>query len=96
MLVIPCLPDDNIGSTPDYSHLQAFSDNAPLTLQLELFAQVSLAVQQWLREEHYGVWLSTAGQGVAWLHIRLDMKPKYFKHVFSTDEDQHQEQENRF
>jgi hypothetical protein len=24
------------------------------------------------------VWLSTAGAGVAWLHIRLDDRPKYY------------------
>jgi len=24
------------------------------------------------------VWLSTAGGGVAWLHVRLDDRPKYY------------------
>jgi hypothetical protein len=24
------------------------------------------------------VWLSTAGAGVAWLHVRLDDRPKYY------------------
>jgi NADH:ubiquinone oxidoreductase subunit len=24
------------------------------------------------------VWLSTAGMGVAWLHVRLDDRPKYY------------------
>jgi hypothetical protein len=26
------------------------------------------------------VWLSTAGAGVAWLHVRLDDRPKYYGH----------------
>jgi hypothetical protein len=26
------------------------------------------------------IWLSTAGMGVAWLHIRLDERPKYYSH----------------
>ena len=25
-------------------------------------------------------WLSTAGMGVAWLHVRLDQRPKYYAH----------------
>lgn len=24
------------------------------------------------------VWLSTAGMGVSWLHVRLDARPKYY------------------
>ena len=24
------------------------------------------------------VWLSTAGAGVSWLHVRLDDRPKYY------------------
>ncbi len=27
------------------------------------------------------VWLSTAGAGVSWLHVRLDDKPKYYGHA---------------
>jgi hypothetical protein len=27
------------------------------------------------------VWLSTAGGGVAWLHVRLDDRPKYYAHA---------------
>jgi len=26
------------------------------------------------------VWLSTAGMGVSWLHVRLDDRPKYYGH----------------
>ncbi len=26
------------------------------------------------------VWLSTAGAGVSWLHVRLDTRPKYYHH----------------
>jgi hypothetical protein len=25
------------------------------------------------------VWLSTAGAGVSWLHVRLDDRPKYYQ-----------------
>ena len=27
------------------------------------------------------VWLSTAGGGVAWLHVRLDDRPKYYSYA---------------
>ena len=27
------------------------------------------------------VWLSTAGLGVGWLHVRLDDRPKYYRHA---------------
>ena len=27
------------------------------------------------------VWLSTAGAGVSWLHVRLDDRPKYYGYV---------------
>ena len=27
------------------------------------------------------VWLSTAGAGVSWLHVRLDDRPKYYGHA---------------
>lgn len=26
------------------------------------------------------LWISTAGTGVAWLHVRLDQRPKYYQH----------------
>ncbi len=26
-------------------------------------------------------WLSTAGHGVAWLHVRLDTRPKYYRYT---------------
>ncbi|MGI9175867.1 MAG: DUF6940 family protein [Rhodothermales bacterium] len=27
------------------------------------------------------MWLSTAGGGVSWLHVRLDSRPKYYAAV---------------
>jgi hypothetical protein len=26
------------------------------------------------------IWLSTAGDGIAWLHVRLDSRPKYYSY----------------
>ena len=30
---------------------------------------------------HRPVWLSTAGLGVSWLHIRIDSRPKYYRYA---------------
>jgi len=27
------------------------------------------------------LWISTAGMGVYWLHVRLDSRPKYYRHA---------------
>lgn len=32
------------------------------------------------------VWLSTAGAGVSWLHVRLDARPKYYGYAAYTKE----------
>ena len=31
------------------------------------------------------LWVSTAGLGVSWLHVRLDARPKYYRHDAYTD-----------
>ena len=59
-----------------YGHLAAFLRQAPQQ-QLDAFWRVvSTAVQ--LRIGEKPLWLNTAGGGVAWLHVRLDSRPKYY------------------
>ncbi|MEZ6057638.1 MAG: hypothetical protein R3C01_13135 [Planctomycetaceae bacterium] len=59
-----------------YGHLAAFIRNAPKE-QIEAFWRVlSNRVKSNLGQTP--VWLSTAGGGVAWLHVRLDSRPKYY------------------
>jgi hypothetical protein len=71
-LVVPC-PD-----APDavYAHLAAFVRGAPETQQHELWQIVAREMRA--RLSHRPIWLSTAGGGVAWLHVRLDQRPKYY------------------
>ena len=71
-LVVPCPRS----STEDYSHLAAFLHSAPLSQQHRLWQEVGRAMQQRISDRP--VWLSTAGGGVAWLHVRLDDRPKYY------------------
>lgn len=74
LLVVPCPRHP----TDDYSHLGAFIQKAPKPQQHELWMAVGHAMAQRLSTEP--VWLSTAGDGVAWLHVRLDDAPKYYHH----------------
>ena len=62
-----------------YGSLAAFTHNAPLRQQHQLWTQVGKVMQQELEGRNVPIWLSTAGHGVPWLHIRLDGKPKYYR-----------------
>ena len=72
VLVVPT----PIGSPEAYPQMAAFVRLAPPT-QLHEFWQV-VAAQMKLRVNDSHVWLSTAGMGVSWLHVRLDDRPKYY------------------
>jgi len=75
ILVVPrCLAPESA-----YGHLAAFVRDAP-ELQKHLLWKVigELMVRQLGPKP---IWLSTAGAGVPWLHVRLDQKPKYYCHA---------------
>ena len=58
-----------------YTHLATFMRKAPSTQIDQIWCAVSQAVDSRLGERP--IWLSTAGLGVSWLHIRVDSRPKY-------------------
>ncbi len=66
-------PDAN---PSDYGHLAAYLRNSRVSQQHLLWASVGEAMQR--RIGSNPVWLNTAGGGVAWLHVRLDDRPKYY------------------
>lgn len=72
LLVVPCPPDPGAS----YAHLAEFTRNAPLEQQHALWKCVGIAVDEQLGEQP--LWLSTAGTGIYWLHVRLDSRPKYY------------------
>jgi hypothetical protein len=72
ILVVPC-PN---GPASVYGHLAAFLRGAPDSQKHSLWAKVGKAMEQ--RIGTAPVWLSTAGAGVSWLHVRLDDRPKYY------------------
>ena len=74
-LVVPC----PIGERGCYWHLADFLRRGPVDQIDELWRCVAVAMND--RVGVRPVWLSTAGMGVAWLHIRLDDRPKYYGHA---------------
>jgi hypothetical protein len=72
IMVVPC-PH---ASHSVYGHLAAFVREAPEPQRHALWKRVGAAMQRRLSAKP--VWLSTAGAGVSWLHVRLDDQPKYY------------------
>lgn len=73
ILVVPSPfnPTDNY-----YSNIGSFTRNASRSQQHELWKLVGRTALNRLNDQP--VWVSTAGAGVPWLHIRLDDRPKYY------------------
>lgn len=59
-----------------YGHLAAFVRHAPEAQRHALWQSVGESMTRRVGDKP--VWLSTAGAGVAWLHLRLDDQPKYY------------------
>ena len=71
-LVVPC-PQS---AADDFAHLAIFSRRAPLAQQHYFWQRVGMAVSNQMGERP--LWVSTSGLGVYWLHVRLDLRPKYY------------------
>lgn len=59
-----------------FDHLAAFIRSASEKQKHALWQAVGLTMQSKISAKP--LWLSTAGGGVAWLHVRLDSRPKYY------------------
>lgn len=65
-------------SSSTYTHLGSFTRLAGAPQQHALWQRVGLCMAA--RGNEKPLWLSTAGDGVAWLHVRIDTRPKYYHH----------------
>lgn len=75
LLVAPC----PTSASANYSHIGAFHRSAPESQQHGFWIAVAHSVVE--RTSSQPLWLSTAGGGVDWLHMRLDDRPKYYRHL---------------
>ncbi len=73
-LIVPSMK-----SSPEhYKHMGAFLNSAPDSQVMELFRALGKNTLEEINKRRQ-IWISTAGLGVIWLHIRLDTVPKYYK-----------------
>jgi hypothetical protein len=75
VLVVPC----PVGPLCAYGHIAAFVREAPEAQDYSLWRRVGEMMQRQLGPTP--IWLNTAGAGVPWLHVRLDQRPKYYRHA---------------
>lgn len=74
LLVVP-VP---ISEHNNYAHIAGFVRNVPLEQKRALWKTVAKEYEKKLRQKP--IWLSTAGLGVSWLHVRIDDRPKYYRY----------------
>ncbi len=67
-----------VGPSDAYPHLAAFLRNAPGAQVRSLWKLTAQALRETLSDSPR--WLSTAGLGVSWLHLRIDTRPKYYRY----------------
>ena len=72
-LIVPC----PVGMAK-YGHLKAFLRTASLVQVIAFWEKVAEEYQAAICEAP--IWLSTAGLGVSWLHLRIDSRPKYYRY----------------
>jgi len=69
-----------LGPEAMYVHFAAFLRGAPRSQIDALWLRIGQEMQT--RSSQPGpIWLNTAGGGVAWLHVRLDSRPKYYRYA---------------
>ena len=77
LLIVPA----PMATNETYTHLAAFLRGAPSEQTHALWRALGRAVQSHWQTSTEPVWVSTAGLGVHWLHVRLDQRPKYYRHA---------------
>ena len=75
LLVVPC----PLGSATNYRHIAVFLREAPEQQKHSFWKAVADTTPEALGPRP--VWLSTAGSGVSWLHVRIDRRPKYYAYL---------------
>ena len=72
-------PPSNTDNLAIYSHLADFCRKANSELVATTWKlAIQTYVQQVERQASRPLWFSTSGMGIAWLHFRIDQRPKYY------------------
>lgn len=74
-LVVPCEPRRGAR----FAHLASFLEHASAAQRDALWQLVGRLACEHLARTDAPVWVSTAGMAVPWLHVRLDLRPKYYR-----------------
>ncbi|MDF1813315.1 MAG: hypothetical protein P1V20_14045 [Verrucomicrobiales bacterium] len=61
-----------------YPHFASFLRNGPPSQKQEFWRELGETALRLVSPTPF--WLSTAGLGVSWLHLRFDSRPKYFRY----------------
>ena len=75
LLVVP----SPLAASDDYSELSAFLQHAPDEQVHALWRVLGQHIRMQLGDRP--IWISVAGGGVAWLHVRIDKRPKYYRYA---------------
>mmetsp|Transcript_11680 Transcript_11680/g.20034 ORF Transcript_11680/g.20034 Transcript_11680/m.20034 type:complete len:320 (+) Transcript_11680:230-1189(+) len=79
MLVVPLPTKDKLDFADLSNFLRYTNHEEGFGLRDKLFQSVGEALKTGLESQtHRKLWLSTSGSGVAYLHVRLDTRPKYY------------------
>lgn len=68
-----------INQDSDYKDFRSFLDNAPREQQDAVWSELGSQVLRQARDRP--IWISVAGGGIPWLHIRIDDRPKYYRYA---------------
>ena len=74
-LIVPSPISDN----DCYAHIASFCRGAPLKQQHSFLETAAKFLSENISNKP--LWFSTAGMGVAWLHLRIDQRPKYYHYT---------------
>ena len=72
-LIVP----NNINTECNYAHFASFLRTAKEQEIDDFWKTIGTAYSNELNDQP--IWLSTAGLGVHWLHVRIDKRPKYYR-----------------
>jgi hypothetical protein len=76
LLIVPRM----IAAAESYGHIAAFVRGAPREQQHALLNCLAQEIEKRLAASPNRFWISTAGLGVPWVHVRLDRGPKYYQY----------------